>query len=118
MTQYTQDTGLITGSNFIGKGYSGFGSGINNPDFESVPDIGPIPKGEYKIVQWYDKYEGKGLVVARLEPVNHDAHGRNGFLIHGDNTEVNHTASHGCIVTSKDVRVNWRKSGDTKVFVV
>jgi hypothetical protein len=57
-------------------------------------------------------------VVAVLSPVGHDAHGRSSFLIHGDNSLGNHTASHGCIILSRMVREKMRASGDMDLEVV
>ena len=40
----------------------------------------------------------------RLEPRGHNAHGRDGFLIHGDNPALNGSASEGCIILGKPLR--------------
>ncbi len=97
--------------------YSGYGPGLNNPAMEAVPDIGPIPAGEWQIMVWHDHYEDKGPCVAQLEPVGHNAHGRTGFLIHGDNAAQNHTASHGCIIAGPSIRAAMREAGDTDLIV-
>lgn len=102
---------------FIGAGYSGHGVGLDNPDLEAMANIGPIPRGEWQIVRWDDVHDDKGPVVAVLEPVGHDAHGRTGFLIHGDNPQLNHAASHGCIIAGRSLRDALRASGDTKLVV-
>ena len=34
----------------------------------------------------------------RLAPRGHRAHGRDGFMIHGDNPALNFSASQGCII--------------------
>jgi hypothetical protein len=116
---YHQKTGQIfDGATLIGVGYSGFGEGLNNPGMEGVKSIGPIPAGQWRIIRWDDHHGDKGPVVAVLQPVDHDAHGRTDFLIHGDNSLGNHSASHGCIIAGPAIRSAWRKSGDLALEVV
>lgn len=98
--------------------YSGHGAGLNSPAMEAVADIGPIPAGQWRIVRWDDHHDDKGPIVAVLEPVGHDAHGRTGFLIHGDNALGNNSASHGCIVAGPAIRQTMRDSGDTDLLVI
>ena len=119
MWTYSQATGEIRSPEMPeGSGYSGFGEGLNNGALEAEADTGPIPKGRWEIVAWHDTYEDKGPVVAQLEPIGHDAYGRSGFLIHGDNSEVNHTASHGCIIAIRAIRQAWRASQDHDLMVI
>lgn len=116
---YSQARGIIQCNGTLeGTGYSGFGIGLNNGALEAEHDLGPIPRGEYLIVEWFDHYEDKGPTVARLEPIGHNAHGRTGFLVHGDNEQMNHTASHGCIIAPRGLRTNWRASKDMDLEVV
>lgn len=84
-----------TGSK-IDVGYSGHGEGRNNPEMEGVADIGPIPRGLYRIIKPAYSDKKLGPMVMKLEPIDHDALGRSLFRIHGNN----HTddASHGCPV--------------------
>ena len=51
-----------------------------------------------------------------LTPVGHNALGRDGFLIHGDNTR--HDASTGCIILPRDVRDQISNTGDNDIDVV
>lgn len=115
---YAQLTGHIELNNsLLGVGYSGHASGLNNPDDEAIPDIGPIPRGEWRIARWDDHHGDKGPQVAVLEPVEHDAHGRTGFLIHGDNSALDHTASRGCVIAARTIRDALRSSGEMQLFV-
>lgn len=115
---YDQETGKISiGDALIGVGYSGFGPGLDNPEMEAVHNVGPIPRGEWHIGHWDDHHAEKGPQVAVLSPVGHDAHGRSAFLIHGDNQDANHTASHGCIIANRIIRNALRASGDTELVV-
>ena len=47
-----------------------------------------------------------------------NTYGRDGFLIHGDNTAMNHTASHGCIILPRIVRAGIDASDDKVLEVV
>src|SRR5882762_4348724 len=86
---------------FVGAGYSGHDNGvqngINNPDLENVHDVGPIPRGNYTIQPFFDDTGGKGPIVAHLDPEpGTEVFARSGFMIHGDNSTGNRSASHGC----------------------
>lgn len=118
MWKYSQSTGRLSlNGDFEGSGYSGHGAGLNDPYSEQVHNVGPIPRGMWKIERWDAHHADKGPVVGVLEPVWHDAHGRSGFLIHGDNSAMDHSASHGCIIMSRTVREKMRDSGDTDLEV-
>lgn len=119
---YDSDTGRVILPTGVFKGYSGHGQGLNNPLLEAAVGMGPIPSGEWEIVRWHDNYidhhgHNKGPIVAELRPVGHNAHGRSGFLIHGDNSDMNHTASDGCIIAGPVIRTAWRKTGITRFSV-
>src|SRR5690242_1987580 len=102
MWTYAQKTGEIKQDGVDrGVGYSGHGVGLNNPDFEAMVNVGPIPRGRWQIIKWEDHHGDKGPIVAILKPVGHTAHWRAGFLIHGDNSAGNHSASHGCIIAPR-----------------
>jgi hypothetical protein len=116
---YSQTTGAISHDGIaLGHGYSGFASGKNNPKAECLQAVGPIPRGKLKITRWDDQHGDKGPQVAVLAPVGHDAHGRSAFLIHGDSKSAPGTASHGCIILSRDLRDQIRNSGDTDLEVI
>jgi len=115
---YSQTSGTITlDGKMIGKGYSGHGKGLNNPDREKERNVGPIPAGEYSVGKVF-KHDSKGPIVMRLTPTGHTAHGRDGFLIHGDNPDGNKSASEGCIILGPEVRKKIADSGVTKLRVV
>jgi hypothetical protein len=90
--------------------------GGNDHEKESVRDVGPIPCGEWTIGDEF-KHETKGPIVMRLTPVGHKAHGRDGFLIHGDNSKMDRSASNGCIILSRELRERISKSGAKKLIV-
>lgn len=117
---WLQDSGaLIDPEGFKrGHGYSGHGEGINNDNYQQVRDVGPIPVGRFYIGPWFDDEGGVGPVVARLVPTEGtDVFGRDDFMIHGDNEEMNRTASDGCIVLNHTLRCLMRDSGVHKLLV-
>jgi hypothetical protein len=105
--KYHSDTGLIESpiGFALGEGYSGNGAGLNNPAMESVHNHGPIPRGAWTIGPFHDDPGGKGPVVAHLMPIAiTETFGRAGFMVHGDNQALNHSASEGCIVAPRFIR--------------
>lgn len=102
----------------IGKVYSGHGSGLNNPKMISVQGVGPIPIGFYTVGPWEDEHPHLGPCVAHLTPKPEtEMFGRAGIFIHGDNAEMNHTASDGCIIASHTIRQAMRDSSDVDLEV-
>ncbi len=80
-------------------------------------DVGPIPRGEWSIGDEF-KHEILGPVAIRLTPVGHKAHGRDSFLIHGDNDKGDKSASNCCIILLRDLREQIYKSKIKKLLVV
>ncbi len=119
MWKYQQQTGNLTSQsgNVVGAGYSGFGSGKNNPAYQSVPDVGPCPEGFYNIEAPVDT-EDHGPYVLRLEPfAENQMFGRDGFLMHGDSKEHPGEASHGCLIFPRVIRELVWNSGDHQLEV-
>ncbi len=115
---YSQATGnLALEGNLIGTGYSGNGTGLNNPAMQDDPDIGPIPQGAYTIgPACHDPEKGPVVMELQPDPAN-QMFGRSGFLIHGDNFAMNHSASHGCIILGPDIRKQISASADRALTV-
>lgn len=113
---YQQSTGKLTQDRKeIGTGYSGNGDGRNNPAKEQEKNIGPIPRGLYKIGK---PKEWKGMQnVFDLTPEGHKAHGRTNFLIHGDSKQNPGNASEGCIILPPEVRKKIAESGCARLRV-
>lgn len=121
MHTYWQATGqfVVSGSALVGMGYSGLGPGKNNSAMECVPDIGPIPRGNWSIVGKPFNDPDHGPYCLRLEPQpGTSTCGRSGFLIHGDSIEHPGSASKGCIIQSRGIREAIWASGDTNLEVV
>jgi Protein of unknown function (DUF2778) len=120
MWTYETSSGNLThNGNFIGVGYSGNTSGLNNPAEENIHDVGPIPRGAWTIGAFFDDPEGKGPLVAHLTPnPGTNDFARSGFMIHCDNAALNHTASEGCIILAHPYRQQIADSGDTDLQIV
>jgi hypothetical protein len=116
--QYRQSDGELTcDGEFEGTGYSGTGIGRNEPDTQNIPNTGPIPQGQYKIGTAYDDIGKLGPCVMALDPQpGTETFGRSLFRIHGDN--VNHDASHGCIILGPAIRHKIASSADRDLVVV
>ncbi len=101
-------------------GYSGFQAGLNDPDLESHPDLGPIPHGLYTINAPQDTTLHGPYVLSLTPDPGNEMHGREGFLIHGDEIDhpTTHMASRGCIILPPDVRRAVWESGDHQLRVV
>ena len=103
----------------VSNGYSGFGRGKNNADYQSVPDQGPIPQGEWMIASLTVEETPHGPYVLHLAPcADTNTFGRSGFLIHGDSLEHPGEASKGCMILPRNVRERIWESNDRQLTVV
>lgn len=115
--EYDQSTGVLTHNGaFFAQGYSGVGSGENNPAMEREKSKGPIPRGHYRIAGSHDTVTKVTIVLQPILGTN--TFGRDNFRIHGGKKSGALTASQGCIIVDGVVRrqqiVN---SGDTMLVV-
>lgn len=120
MWVYEQSTGKLysQSGNCVGTGYSGLGNGKNNPAFQAVKGMGPIPVGFYNVEEPVDT-NTHGPYVLRLDPfASNTMFERDGFLMHGDSLEHPGAASLGCIIQARPVRALVWTSGDHQLEVV
>lgn len=105
MWVYSQSTGKLSKDGvFMTIGYSGHAEGKNNPNMQSVPNVGPIPVGLYYIEAPIDT-DTHGPFVLRLTPdPKNEMFDRSGFLVHGDSIKDPGSASHGCIIMPRYAR--------------
>jgi hypothetical protein len=117
---YEQVTGrlLTPMGGLMATGYSGAGSGKNNPTEENVQNVGPIPEGWYDI-ESPENSPTHGPYALRLLPdVGNRMFGRSAFLIHGDSIERSGSASEGCIIMPRFAREAIWNGGDHRLQVV
>jgi hypothetical protein len=117
---YEQKTGRMIreGSGVIAAGYSGAGSGKNNPSEENVQNEGPIPEGFYDIQPPFDSPIHGPYAMRLLPDAGTHLFGRSAFMVHGDSVERPGKASEGCIVIARFARKMMWDSGDHRLQVV
>lgn len=120
MWTYNQQNGHLSRCGELqGVGYSGFGAGRNQAKYEPIPELGPIPRGKWEI--HFPSFESQkcGPVCLRLTPCEGtETYSRSGFLIHGDSCNHPGSASHGCIVIARVVRLEIEQSGDPDLQII
>ena len=89
---------------YSGGGPTGAENARNNPRMQSAPSLGPLPQGEYTISPAHIVPHLGPIVMALTPAPTNQMFGRSGFFIHGDNAEMNFTASDGCIVCGPQIR--------------
>ena len=100
MFTYKQSNGILAHDAVtLGMGYSGFGEGKNNPDFEWEVNVGPIPRGDWTFVGTPFDDDEHGPFCIHIEPKEGtNTFGRDEFLLHGDSKVHPGMASKGCII--------------------
>lgn len=125
MWTWDQSAGMLKASNgkTVATGYSGKGSGKNNPAAQAIRAVGPIPRGLWKIGAPYNS-KNVGPFALPLYAVDgklddvHAPTGRSAFRIHGDSARNPGNSSNGCIILSRVVREQIWRSGDHELQVV
>jgi hypothetical protein len=117
-TYYQSSGALKHNGHQVAIGYSGAPGAVNNPGQEYVHSIGPIPRGRYHIGRLEGHHGHLGPNVMHLTPVGHNAYGRTRLYIHGDNAALNHSASEGCVILPRDIRLRIAHSRDHTIEVV
>lgn len=121
---YRQSSGLLEHTpdgtlwRKVWVGYAGRLAGLNNPDMQDVENVGPLPRGRYRIGPPVDRPDTTGHYTLPLTPEpENEMHGRGGFAVHGDTYSRNQTASHGCIVVPREIREQIHESLDYNLEV-
>ena len=116
---YSQGTGTLSHDGMAcATGYSGAPACKNDPTAQAKHNLGPIPRGLYKIEDPRDT-DTHGPYVLPLAPsMDNQMFGRSGFLIHGDSILKPGGASEGCIIMERRVREEIGLSGDRLLEVV
>jgi hypothetical protein len=79
--------------------------------------VGPVPQGKWKFGAPFF-HDHAGPYVLRLFPEQGTkTFGRSGFLIHGDSMRLPGSASHGCIILARELRMQMWESGDHEILV-
>jgi hypothetical protein len=119
MLAWSQSLGeLLLNGELIGDGYSGHGQGVNNPNMQGVPDLGPIPRGNWGIGDPEDSPNTGPYSIPLYPHPDTQTFGRSEFRIHGDSREHPGQASRGCIILPSPVRERIIASGEKVLTVV
>jgi hypothetical protein len=125
MWKWDQSAGeLSRDGKFISSGYAGKNKGVNNPALQGVAGIGPLPAGRWSMVEMRNSdHTGPMTIVLHAQDATpnddrHDATGRGAFRIHGDNVKGDRSASKGCIILPRPIRLKMWNSGDHDLLVV
>ena len=117
---YAQQTGeLQQDGKPVSTGYSGATEGKNNPAMENVPNIGPIPRGDWTIAGPPVDSKDHGPYVLKLNPATYDRNPRPQRIPDARRLQrASRSASHGCVILSRAVREEVWQSGDRDLEVV
>lgn len=122
---YEQSTGRLYSPDgaHAATGYAGGNEGknpegVNNHAMQAMPNIGPLPVGFYTI--------GVPIAESKLGPfaiplnpyITNSMFGRGDFYCHGDTSQMNHSASEGCIIMPRVVRNELAASTDKQLAVI
>lgn len=92
--------------------------GVNNPDMQDVPNVGPLPEGVYTFGKLFlESHLGPYAIELVPDPAN-DMHGRGDFFCHGDHIGAPGTASEGCIIMPRPIRERMFKGVERQIRVV
>lgn len=122
MWTYSQSTGqmLDPSGKLVATGYSGAPGAVNDGSKESIHDVGPIPRGQWKIGAGTNDPR-LGACAIRLTPMpGTNTFGRSDFLVHADRKDAAakpQAASHGCIIMPGPIRVAMAASRDRLLLV-
>lgn len=121
--QWKQSTGgLWRDGRLIAAGYSGAPGHRNRSESEALANLGPIPRGLWRMTDVLPRHPRLGTLVIRLNPDGHTALGRSDFYVHGDNAKSPGTASRGCIILGYAIRLQLAacagKGGDQELLEV
>ena len=96
--------------------YSGNGQGLNNPAMDDIPNVGPLPGGVVYDMGTGVNNRGTGPQSIPLTPSADSnqfptTRDSGSFLMHGDNPQMNNTASEGCVICSRETRNQINEAG-------
>lgn len=110
---YSQATGKIRhDESIVACGYSGNGICKNVPTSQDRHNLGPIPRGKYRMEKPRDTDTHGPFVIPLSAHLDNQMFGRSGFLIHGDSTAHPGAASLGCIIADRGTREQIWSSDD------
>lgn len=92
--------------------------GVNSHDSQNIKGVGPLPVGFYTFGEVVQQSQLGPFAISLLPSDGNSMFGRGGFYCHGDNMQLNESASEGCIIMPRAVRDEVYASGDKQLAVV
>jgi hypothetical protein len=123
MWTYEQKSGILRHNGaYVATGYAGGNcgqnpEGINNPDMQDVPKVGPLPQGKYTFGMPVEGTHLGPYAIPLIPDAGNQMFGRSGFYCHGD-TSVPRSASEGCMIFARGTRNQIGNSPDEDLEVV
>lgn len=96
-------TGALVATGYAGGNCGKNPEGINNPDMQGIPKIGPLPVGIYTRGEVVMQSHLGPFAVPLIPDHSNNMLGRGDFYVHGDTTPSG-KASEGCIIMPRAVR--------------
>lgn len=120
MWTYHQLSGLLEhNGQEVDFGWCGCQDGINIPGMQAIPNVGPIPRGNYTIIGPPQDTTTHGPFVLKISAKpGTNTFGRSGFLIHGASSSSPATSSEGCLIFPRATRQKIWESNDFDLQVV
>lgn len=119
---YSQSSGELLypdSTSVLAVGYSGAGNGKNNPAYQDVPDVGPIPQGPWDVGEPYDDPDTGPFTLSLSPQQGTNTFGRTEFKVHGEaKDKPPGNASEGCIVMPLFARNRLSDSTDKVLQVI
>lgn len=121
MITFDRHTGKLFAENgtLISAGiWAGHGNAANDVTREREIGVGPLPAGIYSIGAARTSAKLGSFVLDLVPTHGTEMYGRSLFRIHGDTVnDVTHSASDGCIIAPKPVRVWINRQADRRIKV-
>ena len=122
---FEQSTGKLYAPDgeLMATGYAGGNcgenpEGINNPSLQNIRSVGPLPQGLYTHVEAVEGSKLGPFAIPLIPEPDNEMFGRGGFYMHGDNFKGNRSASEGCIIMPRAIRLSFYNSDDGQIKVV
>ena len=98
--------------------WAGRGEGKNNPAWQQIHNMGPLPQNTYSLGEW-TVHPHLGPLVSELTPgPDQEMYGRDGFWIHGPGESNYGQESKGCVVIPRAWRELVRATCEKYIEVV
>jgi hypothetical protein len=122
---FEQSTGRLynPSGGLVATGYAGGNcgknkEGVNNPDAQDQPSIGPLPCGFYTFAEPVPQSRLGPFAIPLTPDDSNVMFGRGSFYIHGDSLANPGSASEGCVIMPRNVRNDMWSSDDHRLQVV